>query len=390
MIPLMKTAFTNEQETCNKLADFIRTVPKLSLGEKCFEFEREFAKFQGCKHAVLVNSGASANFLLLQVLKNLGKIKDNDNVGFSALTWATNVMPIMQLGFNPVPVDCTIQILNVMSYDLEEAIKKYNLKAFFSTNVLGFAGDLDEIKRVCEKHGVLFIEDNCESLGTELQGIKTGNFGLASTFSFFVAHHMSTIEGGMICTNDDELAMNLIMSRANGWDRNLTKEQQEILRSQYGIDSEFYSKYAFYDIGMNVRPIEITGFIGLEQLKCLQHSIETRQKQWKRLKKVIEKSLDFVDINDNHLSFVSNFSIPIVCSCQGLRNKYYNIFKNEVEIRPLIAGNITKQPFWKKYITTQYELPNTDYLHDNAFYFGNYEGLSEEDLLRLEELLLNE
>ena len=275
-IPLMKSAFQNEEETCNKLADWLKTVPRLSMGEKCKKFEEAFAKYQGRKHAILVNSGGSANFLLLQVLKNQGKIKEGDNIAFSSLTWATNVMPIIQHGMNPIPLDCSIDMLNVTSEILEKAIKKRKIHAFFATNVLGFAGNLVKIKKICDKNNIVFIEDNCESLGTEFYGVKTGNFGLASTFSFFVAHHMSTIEGGMICTDDDELAKMLIMSRANGWDRNLKPEQQQRLRNKHNIKSEFDSKYIFYDIGMNVRPTEITGFIGLEQLNYIKDAFKIR------------------------------------------------------------------------------------------------------------------
>ena len=387
MIPLMRNAFTKEKETCLQLSKFIESIPKLSMGEKCKQFEQEFAKYQGRKYCVLVNSGGSANFLLLQSLKNLGRLVEGDGIAFSSLTWSTNVMPIIQQGFKPIPIDCSKDTLNVMSDKLEEAIKEHNISAFFSTNVLGFCGDLDEIRDVCVSNGVLFIEDNCEALGTELCGIKTGNFGLASTFSFFVAHHMSTIEGGIIATDDYELYIMLTMCRANGWDRNLSKDIQQALRKKYNIKSEFQSKYAFYDLGFNFRPTEITGFLGLEQLKYLKESLSIRQKNYKDIRQTIQNNQDLLNVDLHDISFIPAFSTPIIAKTPQLKEKYVERFKDKVEIRPLIAGNMTKQPYWVKYGLEDYNLIGTDFLHENSFYFGNYQELTQEDLSVIKELL---
>jgi len=223
----MKKAFLNESETKSALANFIIKAERLSMDEQCFQFEREFAKKQGRKYGILFNSGGSANLAMLQALKNLGKLKNGDKIGFSALTWSTNVMPIIQMGFIPIPIDCEIDTLNVSSQNLLNTLYEVpDLKGIFLTNVLGFLSDYEELKNVCEKYEILLIEDNCESLGTETMITKAGNIGLASSFSFFVAHHMSTIEGGMITTDDDELKEMLIIVRANGWDRNLSVKQQ--------------------------------------------------------------------------------------------------------------------------------------------------------------------
>src|SRR3989339_1649816 len=251
MIPLIKNTFLNEYETKKELADFILRTSHLSMGEKCAEFEKEFAKVQGRKHCILFNSGASSNLALLQALKNLGRLKEHDKVGFSALTWSTNVMPIIQLGMIPVPVDCQPDTLNSMAANLAETLKKVKLDAFFITNALGFAGDLAVIRELCKKNDIILIEDNCESLGTVLPEGRTGNFGVGSTFSFFVAHHMSTIEGGVACTDDDDLEEMLRIVRANGWDRNLGFARQRKLREKHAIKSEFEAKYTFYDLAYN-------------------------------------------------------------------------------------------------------------------------------------------
>jgi len=388
MIPLMKNTFLNEYETKKELVEFILKAKRLSMSEKCLEFEKAFAKVQGRKHCVLFNSGGSANLALLQALKNLGRLKDGDTVGFSALTWSTNVMPILQLGMKAIPVDCETQALNCMAENLAKTLKKTRLNAFFITNALGFAGDLGKIRALCKAHKVMLIEDNCESLGTALPEGKTGNFGLASTFSFFVAHHMSTIEGGCACTDDDELDEMLRIVRANGWDRNLNFSAQRRLRKKYGIKSEFDAKYTFYDLGFNLRPTEITGFLGLTQLKYLEENCAVRQKNYLVLEEEVNNNPDLLPIKRGHLSFISNFAFPVICRTKELRSQYIEHFSGAgVEIRPIIAGNMQRQPFYKKYVGGNHDLKGAEFLHECGFYFGNYPELTGSDLDMLKSCL---
>tara|TARA_B100001173_G_scaffold62536_1_gene52741 strand:+ start:314 stop:1483 length:1170 start_codon:yes stop_codon:yes gene_type:complete len=385
MIPLMRNTFFNEKEVKQKLSEYILDSNILSMNQKCFEFEKKFADYQNTNFATLFNSGGSANLALLQSLKNLGKLKDGDKIGFSALTWSTNVMPIIQMGFEPVPIDIDYDTLNVMSYNLNERLKELDLDGLFLTNVLGFTGDLDIILQICDERNILLIEDNCESLGAELPSGKSGNFGLGSSFSFYVAHHMSTIEGGMLCSMDEELTEMLRIVRANGWDRNLSIDQQKKWRTKYKND-EFFSKYSFYDLGYNLRPTNITGFLGLEQLNYIDEIINLKTENFKLLNNEIKNNPDFHELKYDHMSKISPFSIPIVCKSVPLRNKYVEIFtKNKVEIRPMIAGNMQNQPFYNKYVSSNYDLPNTDLVSDQGFYFGNFPELTENDL----EILAN-
>ena len=378
----MKNAFLNEHATKQALADFIIKTQKFSMGEECHKFERKFSNFQKRSESILFNSGGSANLALLQALKNLGKLKSGDYVGFSALTWSTNIMPIIQMDLIPVPVDCSVQNLNVGSEQLLKTLESYDIKALFITNVLGFVSDIEKVRDVCNDKGIILLEDNCESLGTVTnQGNMTGNFGLASTFSFFVAHHMSTIEGGMICTDDEELSEMLKIVRANGWDRNLNAFQQAKWRKKYNIESEFQAKYSFYDLGFNFRPTEITGFLGSFQLDFLEENIKAREKNYKLINEYISKNDDLLPLDYSNLKIVSTFAIPIVCKTPELRNHYINQFSGAgIEIRPMIAGNIQRQPFYSKYVKNVVELPNTDFIDRNGFYCGNYPELTNDDL----------
>lgn len=384
MIPLMKNAFLNENETKKVLAKFILKARRLSMHEQCARFEEEFATFQAAKEAVLFNSGSSANLAMIQTLKNLDKLKEGDKVGFSPLTWSTNLMPIIQLGLQPVPIDCEPTTLNVMSHQLKKRLEDTDIQAFFITNALGFAGDLDIIRQICNERKIIFFEDNCEALGTELPAGKTGSFGVMASSSFFVAHHMSTIEGGMVCTNDEELAEMLRIVRANGWDRNLTANQQNKWRKKYNISSEFEAKYTFYDLGFNFRPTEITGFLGRYQLQFLKDNNAIREKNYITLESVVKENPDLVALDRSHISLLSNFAFPVLCKTPEIRERYLARFSNAgIEIRPMIAGNIQKQPFYKKYISKIYELPGTEKIHECGFYCGNYPELTETDIQTL-------
>jgi CDP-6-deoxy-D-xylo-4-hexulose-3-dehydrase len=381
MIPLKKSAFLNEVETKEALAQFILKAPRLSMGEQCARFEEEFAAFQGANEAALFNSGGSANLAMLQSLKNLGRLKDGDRVGFSALTWSTNLMPIIQLGMQPVPVDCEPITLNVMSWKLKKRLEDTEIQALFITNALGFAGDLDVIREICRERNIILIEDNCEALGTELVAGKTGSFGEMASFSFFVAHHMSTIEGGMVCTNDSELTEMLRIVRANGWDRNLKAFQQHKWRKKYNINSEFDAKYTFYDLGYNFRPTEITGFLGRYQLKFLRDNIIVRETNHISLDEVVKQNPDLVTLDRAHISVLSSFAFPVLCRTPELKERYLAQFAGAgVEVRPMIAGNIQKQPFYRKYVPDSYELTGADKVDKCGFYCGNYPELTEDDL----------
>lgn len=381
MIPLMKNAFLNEFETKKALSEFIIHASRLSMDTECVKFEQQFAQYHGRKDAILFNSGGSANLALLQALKNIGKLKEGDKVGFSALTWSTNTMPIIQMGFIPVAIDCEPSTLNVMSYNLLERLAETDLQAFFITNVLGFTGDLDTVRTICEEKNIILLEDNCESLGTELPTGKAGNYSLGASFSFFVAHHMSTIEGGMICTDDDDLGEMLRIVRANGWDRNLTAQQQFKWRKRFNISSEFEAKYTFYDLGFNMRPTEITGFLGQYQMQFLVNNIKTRESNYLRLEKIMKQNDDLILLKHDHITTLSTFAFPLVCKTPELREHYLARFSGAgIEIRPMIAGNMQRQPFYKKYVSKEYQLPGTDFLHNNGFYCGNYPELTETDL----------
>ena len=382
MIKLIKSTFYNEEDTKKKLCKFIQGAQMLSFGPQCQKFEESFAKWQKRKYCVFVNSGSSANLALIQAMLNMGKLKRGDYVGFSALTWSTNAMPLIELGLTPVPIDVELNTLNVSSEKISQVLKKYPLKAIFLTNLLGFCDDIDEIKKLCDEKKIILLEDNCESLGTVYKGKLLGNYGLASTFSFYVGHHMSTIEGGAVCTDSEKLATMLRLVRAHGWDRNLSLLGQEKIRNKYKVNSTFYSRYTFYDLGYNLRPTEMNGFIGNVQVKYLKEIVRKIQDNFMRMAvPIFAKTDKYYPIKFDHIDFLSNFAVPIICRTKKIRDQLVEKCNGKIEIRPIVGGDMTQQPFYSKYIKEiKIQNPNAILAHEQGLYFGNNPDLTNKEI----------
>lgn len=375
MIKLIKTNYYHEKETSKALAKFIVGAKQLSFGDQCVKFESNLSHYQGRKHSVFLNSGSSANLAIIQALLNLGKLKKGDKVGFSALTWSTNVMPIIELGLDSVPIDVELDTLNISSKSLSTVLSKHNLKMLFITNLLGWSDDIDIIAKICKEKNIILIEDNCESLGSVYNGKKLGNYGLASTFSFYVGHHMSTIEGGAVCTNSEELATMVRLVRAHGWDRNLAIDKQEKIRKKYKVNSTFYSRYTFYNLGYNLRPTEINGFLGNSQLKYLNEICAKRQNNYFKIApKIYADSTRYYQLKTDHMDFFSNFAIPVICKSVAIRDELVKKSANVLEIRPVVGGDMTEQPFFRKYMkkySNELVDSNASLIHKQGLYFGN-------------------
>jgi len=383
-IKLIKSTFQHEAKTKKALKNFITSAKILSFSDQCQLFEKNFAKYQGRKECVFVNSGSSANLAMIQALLNLGRLKKGDKVGFSSLTWSTNAMPLIQLGLEPIPVDVELDTLNVSSRTLKNVLEKTSLKGFFITNLLGFCDDLEVIEKLCQKEKILLIEDNCESLGTVYQGRKLGNFSLMSSFSFYVGHHMSTIEGGAVCTDDEELATMLRIVRAHGWDRNLALEQQQKIRDRHRVNSTFYSRYTFYDLGYNLRPTEIAGFLGNNQLQYLDEITQRRNKIFLEIApQLYSQTAKYYPLRYDHIEFESNFAIPVVCREQELRDKLVMACDGKVEIRPIVGGDMTQQPFFDLHVKGYKHFvknSNSKLIHQQGLYFGNNPELTAQEI----------
>lgn len=380
MIKLIKSAFYKEKETREALARFIIKGNQLSFGPECRDFEKSFAAWQGAKHAVMFSSGSTANFALVQALMHTGQLKKGDKVGFSSVTWPTNILPLVQLGLKPVPIDVSLKTINISPETLEKSLKKHKLKGLFMTHVLGLVDDMKKISAICKKNNIVLFEDTCEALGTVYNGKKLGSFGAGGTFSFFVGHHMSTIEGGMVVTDDPHIARELKVVRSHGWDRHLEPHEQKQLRNKHKVD-DFYALYTFYNLGNNFRPTEVSGFLGTRQLKHADTIVNKRAQNFKKLADAIYARSDlYYPLSTDHIDLVSNFAFPLVAKTKKIQENVRERAAGKVEVRPLIAGNMTLQPFYKLHGLIQADLPNADIVHHHGLYFGNNPELTSEEL----------
>jgi len=386
MIKLIKSTFYNEQKTKDALLQFIAQSDILSMGPKCYEAERMFSSVSETEYNVFFNSGSSANLGLVQSYLNLGMLRKGDAVAVSSLTWATNVMPLLQLGLHVIPVDVELSTINVSLSLLEKVVAKHDVKAFFITNALGFSDDLFAIADYCQQNGILFFEDNCESLGSRYKGKKFGTFGHASTSSFYVGHHLSTIEGGMVSTDDKALYVMLKMVRAHGWDRNLSLEEKQMV-TNYESDS-FYDRFKFHTTGYNLRPNELNGILLLQQLQYVDEIIEKRQSNFRRYEQALKHNPHVCELDTSDISTISNFACPVIFKSVDKFDQYRKLFEeNYIEIRPVISGNITEHPFFRNYSAEKWDLPNCSQIHLAGFYFPNNPELTEEEIHRIVTLL---
>ncbi len=391
MIRLIKSSFYNEKDTKIQLCKFIKKTNRFSIGEETEKFENNFTQYQGRKYCVFVNSGSSANLAILQSLLNMGYLQKGDSVGFSALTWSTDVMPLIELGLIPVPIDCELDTLNVSSRTLKNAIKHYPIKVLLLTNLLGFCDDIDKISSICKHDNIILIEDNCESLGTVYKGKKLGNFGFASSFSFYVGHQMSTIEGGAICTDDRDLYIMLQMVRAHGWDRNLPKDIQKEIRVKHNMDRTFYSDFAFYELGYNLRATELQAFIGNVQLEYLPEIIKKREENFFTFSDEIYFEEDYYyPMRYNHIDTISNFAVPVICRSKEIHDMIIEKCRNIVEIRPIVGGDMTKQIFYRKYVGNNKSMSNASLIHEQGLYFGNNPELTDKEIKTILKVFIKE
>ena len=380
---------TIDKKDIDQLIEWLKTYPRLTKGEITTQFEIEWSKWLGRKHSVFVNSGSSANLLMLYALIVSKRLK-NKKIVIPALSWATDLAPVIQLGLEPILADCNLDNLAVDVGELRKVFFKEKPAALLLVSVLGLSPHMKEIIDLCKEHGVILIEDNCESLGTEYYGQKLGTFGDMSSFSLYFGHHISTIEGGMISTDDDELYDILKMARSHGWDRDLDIEKQKQLREKWGID-EFSALYTFYIPGFNLRSTDLQAFLGLGQLKKLDSIIKKRNENYKRYIKNLEgktwipRNSDYT-MHDSESLFISNFCMPIIDKRKDAIVK--NLQKNDIETRPLICGSAGTQPFYvEKY--GRLEQINVREIDKYGLYVPNHPDLTNEEIDFICDIIIN-
>lgn len=343
-----------------------------TMGEGVKQFEENFATYVKSKYAVMVNSGSSANLIAVAAMfftKN-PKLKRGDEVIVPAVSWSTTYYPLAQYGLKLKFVDVDLYTLNFDLEQLKKAVSE-NTKMILAVNLLGNPNDFDAIKEIIGDKDIILMEDNCESMGAEFKGKQAGTFGLVGTFSTFYSHHMATMEGGLIVTDDAEMYHVMICLRAHGWTRHLPKENHVSNKS----DNAFDESFRFILPGYNVRPVEMSGEIGVEQLKKLPSFLEYRRKNAELFVTLFKNHKDFYIQKDIDNSSWFGFSFIIKPESTLDRTEIIKKLEtNHIDCRPIVTGDFTKNEVLKYFDYEIFgEMKNAQYLDKKGFFVGNHQ-----------------
>ena len=354
----------------NKELEAIQSVIKsgrYTMGPKVKQFEKEFAKFFRCTDAVMVNSGSSANLLMIALLKL--KYKKCGNIIVPAVSWSTTFFPLQQYGFKLNFVDVDKETLNIDPNKVREAINE-DTCAIFAVNLLGNSCDYYSLYHIAREHNLILLEDNCESLGAKTYNYEyCGTFGTMGSFSFFFSHHLQTMEGGMIACRDKDDADYLRSLRAHGWCRDLPDDNKIYKKT----GDNFKDSFTFVTPGYSVRPLEMSGAIGSVQLKKWPKMEEQRRKNAQLFQYKFEEFPGIELQKEIGQSSWFGFSILLTNQLKGKRDSVVKaLTENGVECRPIVAGNFMRNPvidYLDYYENGSY--PNANYIHDNGLFIGN-------------------
>ena len=363
---------------------------KVTGGEKVLKFENKFGRYIDRKHNIMVNSGSSANLLALSILSHpslKNRIKPGDEIITPAVTWATTVYPILNINAVPRFVDVKSDDYTIDPLEIENAINK-KTKAILIVHLLGNPCDMNKITKIAKKHNLWLMEDSCEAHGAKFNGKHVGTFGDICTFSFYASHHITTIEGGMVSTNNNGLNELGRSMRTFGWSRELSSKKQ--LEKKFpNIDPRFM----FVNTGFNFRPTEIQGAFGIHQVDKLEKLVKIRIKNADYWTKKLSDFSDFLILPKESKHRKSYLLYPITV----IKNKFFTkndlvgeLEKNGIDTRPLMTGNMIRQPVSKylKYKKTG-KLKNADYFQENSFLIGNHHGISNEERKFIADTITN-
>jgi len=345
-----------------------------TMGANVQAFERDFAAYTGSRHCVMVNSGSSANLLMVAALfytKNPAlKLQRGDEVIVPAVSWGTTYYPLYQYGLKIKFVDIDLHTLNYDLDQLEQAVTD-KTRAIMAVNLLGNPNDFDRIDRIIGGRDIVLIEDNCESMGAKFNGKHAGTFGVMGSFSSFFSHHISTMEGGLIVTDDEELYQILLSLRAHGWTRNLPKHN---LVCGDKSDDPFEESFRFVLPGYNVRPLELEGALGVEQLKRLPKMVEERRNNGKLLQAALSDHPELLIQRETGESSWFGFSLVIRPGSELTRKALVEeLHELGFECRPIVAGNFAKNEVVEYFDSEVHgELKNAEHIDRNGLFVGNH------------------
>lgn len=367
------------------------TLGQFSMGPKVQACEERFAAYTGTRYAVMCNSGSSANLLMIAALRFTAnsalRLERGDEVIVPAVSWSTTYSPLEQYGLHLRFVDIDLETLNFDLAALEAAITP-RTRAIFCVNLLGNPNDFTAIQALADKHALVVLEDNCESMGAEFDGRKTGSFGVMGSQSCFFSHHISTMEGGLVTTDDEELYHLMLSLRAHGWTRQLPAENCVVGRK---LDDPFEESFRFVLPGYNLRPLEMSGAIGIEQIAKLPRLIEERRRNGALLQERLPNHPDLMIQREIGKSSWFGFSLIIRPGSSMTRAALMQrLDAAGFEYRPIVSGNFARKEVVRYFDHSIFgELRNADYIDSNGLFIGNHHYPINEAVAALETIAAN-
>ncbi|MFH1724052.1 MAG: DegT/DnrJ/EryC1/StrS family aminotransferase [Elusimicrobiota bacterium] len=375
---------TIDAKDVDRLIAWLKTHPRLTKGKVTVEFEEKWSRWLGSRYSLFCNSGSSANLLMYYALLRSGRLM-NKKVVVPSVGWVTSIAPAMQFGFEPVMCEADEETFGLDLGHLEAIIKEHAPATVLMVQVLGVPHKMDELMALKEKYGFFLLEDACAAIGASYKGRKVGTFGDMASFSAYFGHQFSTIEGGLVSTEDKGFIDLLRMLRSHGWSKDLDREAHAAYVREHGID-DFHSPFVFYEPGFNLRSTDLNAYIGLGQVDKLDWIIRRRQENHARYAERLDGELQVQRAHPE--AVVCSISFGALAKDAAQRRSIVRaLVDNGIETRIFSAGNLGLHPFWyDRYGKASF--PMADRIHHCGFFLPNNPSLSLEDVDRISEVVL--
>ncbi|MBI2118336.1 MAG: DegT/DnrJ/EryC1/StrS family aminotransferase [Elusimicrobia bacterium] len=375
---------TIDRKDINQLIRWLGTYPRLTKGEVTLEFESKWSRWLGIKHSVFCNSGSSANLLMFYALLLSEKLK-NKKVVVPSVGWVTSIAPAIQFGFEPIMCEADKDTFGLDLVHLESILKKHRPSTVMMVQVLGVPHKMKEMLELKRKYGFTLLEDTCAAIGASYQGKKAGSFGDMSSFSFYFGHQMSTIEGGMVSTNNKTYNNLLLMLRSHGWSKDIEKTAHNALVRKYKVD-DFHTPFVFYQPGFNLRSSDLNAFLGIGQVQKLDWIISRRQENHLRYKQHLGGKFYIQKPEVGSIICSIHFGL-LAKDAKQRRSIVKALVKNGIETRIFSAGNLGLHPFWfNRYGKASF--PMADRIHHCGLFLPNNPSLKLNDVDFISNIVL--
>lgn len=376
---------TIDKNDIDQLIEWLKTYPRLTKGELTLIFEKKWSDWLGRKHSVFCNSGSSANLLMYYTLLLSGVLK-NKKIIVPSVGWVTTIAPAIQLGFEPIMCEADKETFGLDLDSLEKLLKEHNPGAVIMVQVIGVPHKMEKLLALKEKYGFILLEDACAAMGSSYYGKKVGAFGDMSSFSLYFGHQISTIEGGLISTDNKLFNDLLLMLRSHGWSKDLDKETHDKLVKKHNVD-DFHSPFVFYEPGFNLRSTDLNAFLGIRQIDKMDWLINRRGENHALYKKLLGGCLYTQKASVD--SVICSIHFGVLAKDAEERKKIIRALEeNGIETRIFSAGNLGLHPFWyNRYGKASF--PMADRIHHTGFFLPNNPSLAIKDIEFISNIVLN-